>query len=122
MSIHIRTSPHPWAAGVREELGNNLEEFLEVIEPLDASHYVAKLSPTALLFQSARLDIGVPEKDATDFFRAASEPNGYCGTTPATTSSISRRLPIGLVFWPSSLACRPSMRFLKRRPDCTNIN
>lgn len=62
MSIHIRTSPHPWAEGVRTEKGDKLEEFLRGIEPLDASHYVGRLTPTALLFQSARMDIGVPEK------------------------------------------------------------
>jgi dipeptidyl aminopeptidase/acylaminoacyl peptidase len=77
MSIHIRTSPHPWPSSVREELGDKLEEFLKVIEPLDATHYVAKLSPTALLFQSARIDPGVPQKDALNFFQAASEPKQF---------------------------------------------
>jgi len=74
MSIHIRTSPHPWAAGIRKELGDKLEDFLRVIEPLDASHYVGHLAPTALLFQSAHLDPGVPDPDAQNFFDAASEP------------------------------------------------
>lgn len=74
MSIHLRTSPHPWAAGVRKGLGDKLENFLRVIEPVDAVHYVGKLAPTVLLFQSARIDPGVPDKDAQDFFDAASEP------------------------------------------------
>src|SRR5579864_909322 len=74
MSIHIRTSPHPWAEGVRTEKGNKLEEFLTAIEPLDAGHYVGRLAPTALLFQSARMDLGVPDQDAQKFFDAASEP------------------------------------------------
>jgi cephalosporin-C deacetylase-like acetyl esterase len=74
MSIHIRTSPHPWAAGVRRDLGDKVEDFLRVIEPIDASHYVGRLAPTVLLFQSARIDLGVPDKDAQDFFNAASEP------------------------------------------------
>ena len=74
MSIHIRTSPHPWAESVRTEKGDKLAEFLAAIEPLDAGHYVGRLAPTALLFQSARMDLGVPEKDAQDFFDAASEP------------------------------------------------
>ena len=74
MSIHIRTSPHPWAAAVRKEKGDKLEEFLQAIEPIDASHYVGRLAPAALLFQSAHLDPGVPDKDAQDFFDAASEP------------------------------------------------
>jgi len=74
MSIHIRTSPHPWAQGVRGEKGDKLEEFLQGIEPLDAGHYVGRLAPTVLLFQSARMDPGVPDKDAQGFFDAASEP------------------------------------------------
>jgi cephalosporin-C deacetylase-like acetyl esterase len=74
MSVHIRTSPHPWAAGIRKELGDKLEGFLRVIEPLDAAHYVGHLAPTALLFQSAHIDPGVPDPDAQDFFDAASEP------------------------------------------------
>jgi len=74
MSIHIRTSPHPWAESVRTGKGDKLEEFLAAIEPLDAGHYVGRLAPTALLFQSARMDLGVPDKDAQDFFEAASEP------------------------------------------------
>jgi len=74
MSIHIRTSPHPWAAGIRKDLGDGLEGFLRVIEPVDAGHYVGQLAPTVLLFQSARIDPGVPDKDAQDFFNAASEP------------------------------------------------
>ena len=74
MSLHIRTSPHPWAEGIRSEKGAKLDEFLRGIEPLDAGHYVGRLSPTALLFQSARMDLGVPDKDAQDFFDAASEP------------------------------------------------
>jgi dienelactone hydrolase len=74
MSIHIRTSPHPWAESVRAEKGGKLEEFLRRIEPLDSSHYVGRLAPTVLLFQSARMDPGVPDKDAQDFFDAASEP------------------------------------------------
>lgn len=74
MSIHIRTSPHPWAAGIRKDLGDKLEDFLRVIEPLDATHYVGHLAPTALLFQSAHLDPGVPDADAQNFFDAASQP------------------------------------------------
>lgn len=74
MSIHIGTSPHPWAAGIRKELGGKLAEFLTAIEPFDATHYAGQLAPTALLFQSARIDPGVPDKDAQDFFNAASEP------------------------------------------------
>ena len=56
------------------EKGDKLEGFLRAIEPLDASHYVSRLAPTVLLFQSAHMDPGVPDKDAQDFFDAASEP------------------------------------------------
>jgi dienelactone hydrolase len=74
MSYHIGTSPHAWPAGVRQALGTRLNHFLEVIGPVDAVHYVAYEKPAVLLFQSARRDEGVPQKDAQDFFQAASEP------------------------------------------------
>ena len=77
MSIHIRTSPHPWSEGVRAEKGEKLEAFLHGIEPLDAGHFVGRLSPTVLLFQSAHMDLGVPEKDAQNFFDAASRPKEF---------------------------------------------
>jgi fermentation-respiration switch protein FrsA (DUF1100 family) len=44
------------------------------ISPVDAIHYVGHLSPTSLLFQSARLDPGVSEQDSLEFYNAASEP------------------------------------------------
>jgi cephalosporin-C deacetylase-like acetyl esterase len=74
MSYHLRSSPIGWAADHRRSLGAQLESYLKVISPVDAIHYVGRLSPTTLLFQSARLDPGVPEKDSLEFYNAASEP------------------------------------------------
>lgn len=74
MTFHLRTSPVPWAAGHRRRLGASLDEYLKVIEPIDAIHYIGHASATTLLFQSARLDPGVSRQDSLDFFNAASEP------------------------------------------------
>ncbi len=74
MSVHIRTAPIAFAATLRTRLGPELDSALSQIEPLDAIHYVGELAPTALLFQSAHLDPGVPDEQAQQFFSAASEP------------------------------------------------
>lgn len=75
MSIHLSTSPHPWAKGVRESMTKEkFEALMERIRPYDAGPYIAHAAPAALLFQSARFDEGVPEKDAQDFFDRASQP------------------------------------------------
>lgn len=74
MSLHLRTSPIPFAANIRAQLGAGLERAMAEIEPLDAIHFVGKLAPATLLFQSARLDPGVSEKQAQEFFDAASGP------------------------------------------------
>jgi hypothetical protein len=74
MTIHIRTAPIDFAKNIRKRLGPHLNSVLSKIEPLDAVHYVGSLTPTALLFQSARLDPGVPEEQAQAFFDAASQP------------------------------------------------
>ncbi len=74
MSIHIGTSPGPWAAGVRKEMGAGLPHFLEVISVADAKNYIGHASAIPKLFQSAWYDPGVPHKDAEDFFQAATEP------------------------------------------------
>jgi len=74
MSIHIATSPGPWAAGVRKELGDQLPRFLKVISVVDASNYIGHAPAIPKLFQSALQDPGVPVKDAEDFFKAATEP------------------------------------------------
>ena len=74
MSVHIATSPGPWAEGVRKELGNQLPHFLEVISVVDAKNYIGYAPAIPKLFQSAWYDPGVPRKDAEDFFRAATPP------------------------------------------------
>src|SRR5262245_10793460 len=74
MSYHLRNSPVGWAVDHRKMLGSELEPYLKVISPVDAIHYVGHLSPTSLLFQSARLDPGVSEKESLEFYNAASEP------------------------------------------------
>jgi len=56
MSIHIATSPGPWAEGVRKELGNQLPHFLEVISVVDAKHYIGRAPAIPKLFQSAWYD------------------------------------------------------------------
>jgi uncharacterized protein len=73
-TYHICTSSHPFAVGIRQQLKDRLSDYISVLAPLDAIHYVGHEAPTALLFQSARLDQGVPESDAKAFFDAASEP------------------------------------------------
>ena len=74
MSIHIGTSPHPWAQGVRKELGTKLPHYLEVISVVDDVHYIGHAPPVPKLFQSAWYDPGVPHDDATKFYEAATGP------------------------------------------------
>lgn len=74
MSVHLRTAPIPFAAGIRNRLGPQLDSALRLIEPLDAIHYVGSLAPIALLFQSAHLDPGVTDAQAQTLFDAASQP------------------------------------------------
>jgi cephalosporin-C deacetylase-like acetyl esterase len=73
-TYHICTSSHPYAVGVREQLGAGLPQFISTLAPLDAIHYVDHEAPTVLLFQSASHDKGVPRADAQAFYDAASEP------------------------------------------------
>ena len=74
MDVHIGTSPHPWAAGIRKDLGDKLPAFLKTIEPLNTSHFLPRAPHIPLLFQSARYDPGVPEKDSLDFYNIANQP------------------------------------------------
>jgi cephalosporin-C deacetylase-like acetyl esterase len=73
-TYHICSSPHPYAVHVRAQLGDALQGFITTLAPLDAILYVGHEAPTALLFQSARMDKGVPQSDAQAFFDAASQP------------------------------------------------
>lgn len=74
MSIHIGTSPHPWAQGVRKQLGAGLPHYLEVISVVDAAHYIGNAPAIPKLFQSAWYDPGVPHEDSVKFFEAATGP------------------------------------------------
>lgn len=74
MSIHIATSPHPWAQGVRKELGPGLTHYLEVISVVDAAHYIGHAPAIPKLFQSAWYDPGVPHDDSVKFYEAATGP------------------------------------------------
>uniref|UniRef100_Q026C7 Peptidase S9 prolyl oligopeptidase catalytic domain-containing protein n=1 Tax=Solibacter usitatus (strain Ellin6076) TaxID=234267 RepID=Q026C7_SOLUE len=74
MSIHIGTSPHPWAQGIRKELGAGLPRYLEVISVVDAAHYIGHAPAIPKLFQSAWYDPGVPHQDSLKFYEEASGP------------------------------------------------
>ena len=74
MSVHLRTAQVSFASEFRKRLGAQLDSALTQIEPLDAIHFVGRLAPAALLFQSAHLDPGVTDKQAQAFFDAASGP------------------------------------------------
>jgi dienelactone hydrolase len=74
MSIHIGTSPHTWAQGMRKELGTGLQHYLEVISVVDASHYIGHAPAIPKLFQSAWYDPGVPHEDSTKFYEASTGP------------------------------------------------
>jgi cephalosporin-C deacetylase-like acetyl esterase len=74
MSIHIGTSLHPWAQGVRKQLGAQLAHYLEVISVVDAAHYIGDAPTIPKLFQSAWYDPGVPHDDASKFYEAATGP------------------------------------------------
>jgi hypothetical protein len=73
-SYHICSSPHPYAVGVRKQLGDRLPQFITTLAPLDAILYVGHEAPTTLLFQSAARDQGVARADAQAFYDAASKP------------------------------------------------
>lgn len=74
MSIHIATSPGDWAKSVRRQLGDKLQNFVEVNSVVDDKYYIGQAPAVPKLFQSAWYDPGVPRKDAQDFFDAASSP------------------------------------------------
>ena len=74
MSVHIATSPHPWAQGIRKELGAGLPHYLEVISVVDAAHYIGHAPAIPKLFQSAWYDPGVPHEDSVKFYEEATGP------------------------------------------------
>jgi uncharacterized protein len=92
-TYHICTSQHPFAAGIRKQLDGKLKEYASALASLDSILYIGHSAPTALLFQSARLDKGVPQSDAQAFFDAASEPKEllwYDTGHEMTLSDVSR--------------------------------
>jgi hypothetical protein len=74
MSIHIGTSPHPWAQGMRKEVGAGLAHYLDVISVVDAKRYIGRAPVIPKLFQSAWYDPGVPHKDSVEFYEVATGP------------------------------------------------
>jgi hypothetical protein len=74
MSIHIGTSPHPWAQEFRKELGAGLPSYLQTIAVVDAKNYIGHAPAIPKLFQAAYFDLGVPHRDAEAFYEAASGP------------------------------------------------
>jgi cephalosporin-C deacetylase-like acetyl esterase len=74
MSIHIGTSPHSWAQGMRKELGGALAHYLDVISAVDAKRYIGRAPAIPKLFQSAWYDPGVPHKDSLEFYEASTGP------------------------------------------------
>ncbi|MGI5125403.1 prolyl oligopeptidase family serine peptidase [Pseudonocardia sp. CA-107938] len=89
LSFHFRDSP------VHEQLRATTPPDLfaatiAAMSPYDAVHFVADAAPAALLFQSARFDVGVTAAESEAFFAAASEPKelrwydcGHVLTDPA---------------------------------------
>lgn len=75
MSIHIAHSSDPYAEWVRQEAGDNLSRFLQVISAVDATHYIGHAPAIPKLFQSAYFDApAVPQEASKAFFQAAREP------------------------------------------------
>ncbi len=75
MSIHIAHSADPWAEWVRQEAGEGLKHFLEVISIVDATHYIGRAPRMPKLFQSAYFDHpAVPREASEAFFRVATDP------------------------------------------------
>ena len=75
LSEVMRTTTNP--AIVEERNAAPPEEFdayLEVMKPLDASHYISHAAPASLLFQFARDDDFVSVKEGQHYFGLASEP------------------------------------------------
>jgi hypothetical protein len=59
---------------VRQEAGDSLSRFLQVISAVDATHYIGHAPAIPKLFQAAYFDAGVPHEASEAFFQAASDP------------------------------------------------
>lgn len=100
LSFHYRDSQHPMMQMRRAT--TDPAEFaaqLESIAPYDAVNFVGDATPTPLLFQSARFDIGVSVSESEAFFAAANEPKelrwydtGHEANDPAVQADRARFL------------------------------
>jgi hypothetical protein len=73
LSFHYRDSPvyEQLRAATPPEL---FDATIAAMSPYDAVHFVGAAAPAALLFQSARFDVGVTAAESEAFFAAGSEP------------------------------------------------
>lgn len=70
-----RTSNHPLATFIRHSLSTEQFHNLVVeLEQLDGIHYIKNASPASVLFQFARNDEFVSQKQADEFYAAACPP------------------------------------------------
>lgn len=75
MTDFWRLHQHPMVAQVRESLTEGqLNEFLQVTEPLDAVNFISRASPASLFFQFGKRDVIISESAAWQYVQAASEP------------------------------------------------
>ncbi len=72
---YFRVSTHPYIVEMRATTPiEEMERFCELMEPLDAIHYVGHAAPAALFFQFAHHDEFITVRDAHWYEQAASEP------------------------------------------------
>lgn len=68
-------STHPMISKSREKMPQaEWENYLHLIEPLDAIHYIGQAAPASILFQFAHQDEFVSEEQAQLFLARASDP------------------------------------------------
>jgi dienelactone hydrolase len=72
---NYRISTNPLVVQYRESIPTQeWEEFLAMLEPFDAIHFVGDAAPASLLFQFAHSDEFISEEEARRFEQVASEP------------------------------------------------
>jgi cephalosporin-C deacetylase-like acetyl esterase len=70
-----RSGDHEFYRRFREQVtAKELDEMVETMSTVDAIHYIGRAAPAALLFQFARHDQFVPERESLQYWEAASEP------------------------------------------------
>ena len=71
---HYTTSQHPAIVSMRSKMDpDEFDRMVGAVHPLEPINYIAE-AKAPLLFQAARFDIGVTEKDTYDYFRIAPSP------------------------------------------------